>query len=121
MSRAHFETVNDYLAAQRPEARAVLRQVRAVLKKALPQAREVISDQIPAYQLPGIGRPVIYFAGFKGHYSIYPVTRLPKKVATSLAPYKVSVGTAQFSYDRKVPVRLIASVARARAAEARGG
>src|SRR5689334_8384956 len=112
MARTNFASVSAYLAAQPPAARKVLKQVRAAMKKALPLAKEVISYQIPGYQLPGIGRPVIYFAGFRAHYAIYPVTRLPAALAKAIAPYKASVGTARFDYAKKVPTGLIGRVAR---------
>jgi uncharacterized protein YdhG (YjbR/CyaY superfamily) len=117
VARSNLKTVSAYLAAQPPAARAVLKQVRAAMKKALPRAEEVISYGIPGYKLPGIHRPVIYFAGFKGHYAIYPVTRLPGALGKAIAPYKVSVGTARFDYAKKVPAALIARVAKFKAAE----
>jgi uncharacterized protein YdhG (YjbR/CyaY superfamily) len=120
MARPKFKTVSQYLAAQPPAARAVLKQVRAAMKKALPKAEEVISYDIPAYRVPGIPRPVIFFAGFKGHYAIYPVTRLGGALGKAIAPYKVSVGTARFEYAKKVPAALIARVAKFKAAEAHG-
>jgi uncharacterized protein YdhG (YjbR/CyaY superfamily) len=62
---------------------------------------------------------VIYFAGFKEHYSLYPATgRLLEELKDAIAPYHVSKGTLRFSFDRPVPVRLIQRIARIRATEA---
>ena len=44
--------------------------MRSTLCKALPGAEEVISYKIPAYKL--YGGIVLYFAGWKQHYSLYP-------------------------------------------------
>lgn len=44
-------SVDEYLAAQTPEARAVLARVRATIKKALPRATERISYRIPTYDV----------------------------------------------------------------------
>ena len=42
--------VDAYLAKQPPATRAVLRQVRATIKRALPKAEELLSYGIPAYR-----------------------------------------------------------------------
>jgi uncharacterized protein YdhG (YjbR/CyaY superfamily) len=47
-------------------------RVRRIIRRAIPGAEERISYQIPTYTLQD--RAVIYFAGWKEHYSFYPVT-----------------------------------------------
>lgn len=110
-----FSTVAEYLAAQPPATRAVLRQVRAAIRKAIPGAQEVISYQIPAYTLPG--GTAIYFAGWKEHFSIYPVGAVAKALKKELAGRVVSKGTIRFRLDERVPVALIAKIAKLRAKE----
>ena len=87
------------------------------MRKALPTAEEVISYQIPAYKLNG--RVVIYFAGWKEHYSIYPAQRrLVAAFKTRLAPYEVNnKGTIRFPLSEPVPARLIEAIATFRAQE----
>jgi uncharacterized protein YdhG (YjbR/CyaY superfamily) len=95
----------------------VLEKVRASLRKALPGAEEVISYKIPAYRLHG--RIVVYFAGWKQHYALYPVTApLIAAFKDELAPYELShKGTVRFPLDAPVPVVLIARIAKYRAQE----
>jgi uncharacterized protein YdhG (YjbR/CyaY superfamily) len=114
---AKTNTVSDYIAAQPPAARKVLRQVRSAIRKALPKAEEAISYQIPAYKLDG--RIVIYFAGWREHYSIYPATgRLLDTFKKLLEPYeKSNKGTIRFPLSEPVPAKLIADIARFRARE----
>ncbi len=65
--------------------------MRSAIRKAVPGAEEVISYQIPAYKLHG--RAVLYFAGWKQHYSLYPATdRLVAAFKDELAPYEVKQG-----------------------------
>ena len=87
------------------------------MRKALPKAEEVISYQIPAYKLNG--RIVIYFAGWKEHYSIYPAQRrLVAAFRERLAPYEVNnKGTIRFPLSEPVPARLIEAIAKFRAKE----
>ena len=87
MPRKKFDTVDEYIGAQPKDAQPTLQRVRATLKKALPRAEEVISYQIPAFKQDGTA--VIYFAGFKNHYSLYPAgTRLIKEFKDELEPYE---------------------------------
>jgi uncharacterized protein YdhG (YjbR/CyaY superfamily) len=87
------------------------------MRRALPKAEEVISYQIPAYKLNG--RVVIYFAGWREHYSIYPAQRrLVAAFKDRLEPYEVNnKGTIRFPLSEPVPVGLIEAIARFRAKE----
>jgi uncharacterized protein YdhG (YjbR/CyaY superfamily) len=117
MAKTDFRSVDEYLAAQPAAARPVLRKVRAAIRKALPAAEEVISYQIPAYRMPG--ETLIYFAGWKEHYSLYPATAaVLAAMQDEIAPYVVSKGTIRFPLAQTVPSRLIERVAKLRAKEA---
>ena len=69
------QTVSEYIAAASPNARPILKKIRATVRKAVPRAEERISYRIPAYFLDGI---VVYFAAFKNHIGLYPPVRDPK-------------------------------------------
>jgi uncharacterized protein YdhG (YjbR/CyaY superfamily) len=117
MARTDHQSVDDYIAAQPKEARSVLERVRATIRKALPRATEGISYQIPVYKLDGV--MVLYFAGFQRHYSIYPATaRVVGALGKELAGSLHSKATIHFSLVDPVPTRLIARIAKLRAAEA---
>lgn len=111
-------TVDEYIAGFPPSTRAVLRRVRAAIRKALPGAEEVISYRMPAYRQHGY--VVIYFAGWKQHYSIYPAgARLVAAFRKDLAPYEVNnKGTIRFPLDAPVPTALLGGLAAFMAKEA---
>ena len=112
MAKTNFTSVEEYIQTRPPEAQATLRRVRRVIRNALPGAAEVISYQIPTYKLNG--QYVIYFAGWKAHYSLYPVSdRVVSSFKKDIAPYRVSKATLRFSLAEPVPVRLIERVVRA--------
>ena len=117
MAKNDPSPVDAYIAAQPAATQRALEKVRATLRKALPGAEEVISYKIPAYRLHG--GVVIYFAGWKQHYALYPVTApLIAAFKDGLAPYELSNrGTVRFPLDAAVPVRLIARIAKYRARE----
>ena len=109
--------VDRYIAGQPAAARGPLRRVRAAIRAALPGAEEALGYGIPAYRLHG--RVVIYFAGWKAHYAIYPVTAaLAEALAAALAPFDMSGrGTIRFPLADPVPARVIGRIARFRARE----
>lgn len=108
-------SVDAYLAAQPEGARAVLARVRAAIKKALPRATERISYRIPTYDLDG--KMVLFFAGFRRHWSIYPLTpALQRELGEELAP-RLAGKTIRFAYDERFPAGLLARIAKVRAKE----
>lgn len=116
MTTTDSKNVDEYIAAQTEAEQAVLRTVRSAIRGALPKAEEVISYKMPAYKLKGT--VVLYFAGWKQHYSLYPAgDRLVAAFKDELAPYKISKGTIRFPLGKPVPAKLIARIAKFRATE----
>ena len=116
MAKTDFKSVDEYIATHSEDVQAILERVRSTIRNAVPGAEEMISYQIPAYRLHGSA--VLYFAGWKQHYSLYPATdRLVWAFKSELAPYKVSKGTIRFPLSEPVPVKLIADIAKFRAKE----
>jgi uncharacterized protein YdhG (YjbR/CyaY superfamily) len=115
---ADTPTVGAYIAAQPEAARKALRSVRAAIRKALPDAGEVIAYKMPAYRLAG--RIVIYFAAWERHCAIYPAgEQIDAALGEDLARYERSKGTIRFPLDQPVPTELIERIARLLAARAK--
>ena len=112
-----FKSVDEYMASQPQAVQGPLERVRRTIRKALPGAEEVISYGIPTFKLQG--RPVLYFAGWRHHYSLYPANeRLVAAFKRRLAPYEVNnKGTIRFPFSEPVPVTLIEGLAKFRAKE----
>jgi len=109
-----FGSVREYIASKPKEVRVVLEQVRRAIRKAVPASEEGLSYQIPVYKLNGVA--VLYCAGWKAHYSLYPASdALVAAFARELAPYKRSKGTIRLPLSEPVPVRLVERIARFRA------
>lgn len=116
MPAPDFRSVDEYIAAQPAEVRGILESVRAAIRSAIPKAEEFISYKIPAYRQPG--GTVIFFAGWKKHWSLYPSTEaVVSALGDALTPYEVKKGTIRFPLDKPVPTALIARIARLRAEE----
>lgn len=114
MKRTAPENVAAYIAGFPRPVQTVLKRVRGIIRKAVLGAEETISYQIPTYKLHG--KPVVYFAAFKEHYSVYPSnTRLVAAFKDELEPYELSKGTIRFPLSEPVPVKLIERIAKFRA------
>ena len=117
MANTDFKSVGEYIARQPEASRAPLERVRAAIRKALPQAQEVISYEIPAYK--NEDGFLLYFAGWKEHYSLYPATDpLIAAFKDDLGSGEVNKRTLKFPLSQPVPARLIARIAKFKAAEA---
>lgn len=108
-------SVDEYIARQPEAVRPKLEQVRATIRKAVPEATECIGYRMPGYKLNG--KPMLYFAGFKEHYSLFAASgTFFADLADDLKGYEVRKGTVHFPLSKPVPVKLITRVAKLRAA-----
>ena len=105
-------TIDAYIADFPPAVQRRLQQVRKTIAKAARGAEEAISYRIPTFKLGG---PLIYFAGFKNHLSLYPA-RI-KELENELAAYQGGKGTVQFPHDTPLPLDLITRIVKYRIAD----
>lgn len=109
-------SVDEYIALQPEAVRGQLECVRSAIRKAVPGTEETISYRMPAFKLRGA--PLLYFAGWKRHYSLYPATGpLVEAFKEELAGYEVEKGTIRFPLSQPVPAGLIRRIAKFRAKE----
>jgi uncharacterized protein YdhG (YjbR/CyaY superfamily) len=109
------KSVDEYIAAQPEAVRPKLEQVRDAIRKAVPEAEEGIGYRIPGYKLHG--KPMLYFAGFKEHYSLFAASgTFFAALEDELRGYELRKGTVHFPLTKPVPVKLISRIAMMRAA-----
>lgn len=108
------QNVDSYIAAQPAAVQPVLQQLRQAIKKAAPNAEEVISYQMPAYKQNGI---LVYFAAWKEHIGFYPASAGVSNFSDKLAKYNTSKGTIQFPLSQKLPLKLITDIVKFRVKE----
>jgi uncharacterized protein YdhG (YjbR/CyaY superfamily) len=109
-----FANIDDYLASVSPQSRLILGEIRKLIRVKVPNAKETISYQLPAFRL---NRTFIYFAAFKKHIGIYPPVKGDKNLMDALQPYAGEKGNLRFSLDQPMPYELIGRVAVALAAQ----
>jgi len=102
-------TIDEYIGQQDAARQPRLREIRAILRQALPEAEERISWSMPTYWK---GRNIIHFAASKGHLGLYPGGEATGVFAEELKDFDVSKGTIRLPYDQPLPAELITRVAR---------
>jgi uncharacterized protein YdhG (YjbR/CyaY superfamily) len=102
--------VDDYINARAPEVQARLRELRAAILAAVPDAEEVISYGMPTYRRPGRGFMSIGAA--KRHAALYgaPI----ELFAEELTGLRQAKGTIRFPLDKPIPHDLVGKLVAAK-------
>ncbi len=114
VSKAIVATVDEYIGAFPKEVQPLLNQVRQTIKKAAPNAEELISYAMPAYKLNGV---LVYFAGYKNHIGFYATPTGHEAFKKELSKYKEGKGSVQFPIDQQLPLSLITKIVKFRVKE----
>jgi uncharacterized protein YdhG (YjbR/CyaY superfamily) len=111
---AKASTVDGYIAALPPEARAVATRLRETITNAVPEATTAIKYDMPAFLVRG--RPFLYFAVWKKHVGLYPLYTCEEALERDVAPYRDKKDTLRFPLNEAIPHALIARVAQYKSA-----
>ena len=103
------QSIDEYISVQEEKYQPRLREIRTILKNALPEAEERISWSMPTYWK---GRNIIHFAAAKKHLGIYPGGEATEAFAENLSDYDISKGTIRIPYDQPLPAELIGKIAK---------
>lgn len=101
--------VNKYIHSFPEEIQSKLEELRKIIKEEIPGVEETISYKMPTFKLEG--KYVVYFAAWKKHISIYPITSEMEKTIPGLSEYNTSgKGTIQFPNNKPLPLPLIRKI-----------
>ena len=103
--------VDSYIAAAPKELRAKLRELRAAIRAVAPNAEERISYGMPYYGY--LGR-LVYFGLSKNHIGLYVPPPIIEEHKSELKGYETSTATVRFPLDKKLPIKLIQKLVKAR-------
>ena len=113
-SKIKFKTVDEYISTFPKNVKVILEEMRRIIKRAAPKAEELISYNMPAYKLNGF---LVSFAAWKKHIGLYPVPAGDATFKKQISLYKEEKSTAQFAYDKPLPVTLITKLVKLRVRE----
>lgn len=113
--KSNIKTVDDYISAFPDVVRERLIVFRKIITENAPNANESISYGMPAYKTHG--KPLVYFAGYKGHIGFYATPTGHKEFEDELSAYKQGKGSVQFPLKTSLPTDLIARMVKFRVKE----
>lgn len=104
-----INSVEDYFNAQPENVKNALLQIKRCILKVVPEAKELLNYNIPAFALIEDGKreQQIMIAGYKNHVGLYPHPTTIEKFEEELKDYKKGKGYVQFPIDKPLPVELI--------------
>lgn len=102
------KTIDEYILSQDADKQEELRQIRQILRNALPEAQERISWSMPTYWKD---HNILHFAASKGHIGLYPGPAAVVQFAEELQGYKTDKGTIRIPYG-KIDAVLIEKIAK---------
>ena len=105
------EDVDAYIAEAPKEVLGRLRELRAAIREAAPNALERISYGMPYYDYKG---RLVYFRLAKAHIGLYVPPPVIDEYKNELTGYKTTKATIQFPLDRELPITLIKKLVKAR-------
>jgi uncharacterized protein YdhG (YjbR/CyaY superfamily) len=105
---------DEYIVAFPAETQKILKQLRKTIKKAAPDAEEVISYGMPLFRQNG---RLLYFAAFKNHIGFYPMATGIEAFKTKFSQYKWAKGSVQFPLQKPLPFELITEIVKFRVNE----
>ena len=109
-------TIAQYINAAPKEARAKLREMRALIAASAPGASQSLKWGMPAFSY---ARILVTFAAFKRHIGFFPTPFAVRAFAKELKVYKTSKATIQFPLDQPLPKSLIKRITAFRVKEAK--
>jgi uncharacterized protein YdhG (YjbR/CyaY superfamily) len=104
-----------YLDSFPAATRQILDRIRETVRKAVPDAEEVLSYGVGAFKRGG--RYVVYYAGYAKHVAMYPVYPDDPALGAAIEPYASGKATVRFKIDEPVPHALIAKIVKAKLVE----
>jgi uncharacterized protein YdhG (YjbR/CyaY superfamily) len=105
------KNVNEYIKEAPAEAQAKLIQLRKIIKATVPKAEEKISYGMPYYVYKGA---VAYFAYAKSHVGLYIPPPVIAEHKAELKSYVTAKATVQLPLSKKLPIKLVQRLVRAR-------
>jgi len=106
-TKQQFETIDEYIKAFPEDVQRILEKMRQTIRKAAPEAEEVISYKIPTFRLNG---NLVHFAAFNDHISFFPTSSGREAFEKELSKYKGGRGTVQFPIEKPIPYDLVKKI-----------
>jgi uncharacterized protein YdhG (YjbR/CyaY superfamily) len=111
MNQSTAKNIDEYITRFPDDVQAILEKIRLTIHEAAPEAKEVISYQMPAFNLKG---NLVYFAAWKEHIGFYPPITGDDDLKAEASIYAGGKGNLQFPLDQPMPYDLIRKIVKLR-------
>lgn len=104
-----FESVDDYIESQPDKAQVILKELRSIIKEAVPEAVEMRNKKVPSFTLVAKVKPELQLmiAAYANYVSFYPFDATILNFKDELKNFELGKGTVKFSYNKPLPKDLI--------------
>ena len=103
--------MDEYIAGFPKHVQEILEKIRMTIRKAAPDAEEIIKYQIPTFTLKG---NLVHFGAFKKHIGFYPAPSGIEEFKEELSVYEGAKGSIKFPLDKPIPFALISKIVKFR-------
>ena len=104
--KAPNPAVDTYIDGLPAEKQVPMRQLRATIRAAAPDADEVITYKMPGFKAHGSF--LVSYDAFKRHYSLFPWNdEMVAELGDAIQPYVKGRGTLQFPASKPLPLDVI--------------
>ena len=114
MESNKVNSIDEYIANCPEDVQKKLKDMRATIQAAAPDAVEKISYQMPTFYLNG---NLVFFAALKNHIGFYPTPSGVQAFIKETSKYASTKGAIQFPLDEPLPLKLISKIVKFRVAE----
>jgi uncharacterized protein YdhG (YjbR/CyaY superfamily) len=112
--KTDWTSIDQYIRSFPAPTRKILKELRAVIKKAAPHASEKISYGIPTLYQNG---NLVHYAAYGNHIGLYGAPRSPRSLDHKLQEYRTGKGTLRFPIDQPIPLDLVRQIVERRVEE----
>ncbi len=109
-----YASIDEYIGSFPEPVQQRLTQIRKLVRRIAPDAKEQISYQMPAFSLNG---NLVYFAAHAKHIGLYPTPSGSAEFKHELSKYKQGKGSIQFPLEEPLPLELIGKIVKFRIAQ----
>lgn len=106
-----IKTIDAFIAQYPADTQKILQELRRVIQKEAPDAKEKISYGIPTFTFHG---NLVHFSAYPRHIGLYPGAGPIVVFKKDLEPYETTKGTIRFPIDKPLPLTLIKRIVRFR-------
>jgi len=107
MSTNKSKTIDDYINTFPEDVQRKLQEIRETIRKAIPDAKEEMRWNRPAFV---DDRILVMFGGFKNHIGFYSTPSSLEEFENELKDFKTGSGSIQFPSGEPLPTELITRI-----------